>query len=63
MKVQDEGSIVLLQPDSDAEREWLEENTDSEPYQWLGPNLAVEWRYAAAIINGMNEEGFNVVSR
>lgn len=50
----DEGSIVLFVPRDDDAREWLEDNTASEPWQWLGGALAVEWRLAGALIEALS---------
>jgi hypothetical protein len=50
--------MVLFQCDSPEEREWLEENTNAEAYQWMGRDaLAVEMRYAGDLARGCVEAG------
>ncbi len=60
--VRNEGSILMLTPDSDSGREWIDENLGLESWQWLGNSCAIEWRYAPAIIEGMWEDGLEVTS-
>jgi hypothetical protein len=55
----DLGSICLLQPLTDAAREWLDEHVDPDA-QWLGPSLAIEARYVEPIVEGMRAEGLLV---
>jgi hypothetical protein len=53
-----DGSLVLFFCESEEEREWLEENTNAEGYQWMGRDaLAVELRYAGALAGGLVEAG------
>jgi hypothetical protein len=58
MRISDEGSVVLFTPDNTQEKQWLDENTTYEPYQWLGPSLVVEHRFAVDIVEGVKEAGF-----
>ena len=58
--VRDEGTIVLLQPCSEEAKGWLSENTVTESWQWWGPSLCVEHRYADDIIEAMREAGLEV---
>lgn len=51
----DGGSIVLVRPLTDAAREWIEENVEIDA-QWLGESLAVERRYARAILLALRDE-------
>lgn len=60
--IADEGSVVLIRPVSDAGREWLDENVESESYQWLGGNLAIEHGYADGLLAAMEEAGLGVAS-
>ena len=39
--VDDYGSIVGITPITPAARDWLDENVESEPWQWLGCTLNV----------------------
>jgi hypothetical protein len=54
----DQGSIVMLRPNTDAAREWLDENVESESWQWQGPFLCMDARMAQPLIEGIEAEGF-----
>lgn len=56
-------SLVLVTPGNSAEREWLDENVRSESWQWLGPSLAVDLRFANDLIAGAKDAGFAVEQR
>ena len=60
VRVNDQGSVVLLQPITEAASDWIDENIESEGWQWFGGALAVEHRYADAIIEGMQSDGLGV---
>lgn len=51
------GSIVGITPMTPAAREWLDENCQTEPWQWLGATLNVDCRMAGPILEGMAEAG------
>jgi hypothetical protein len=53
-------SMVLFTPESDAAREWLEENLETEGWQWLGDSLALDGRCAPPIVDGMLAAGLEV---
>lgn len=55
MHVQDHGSIVMLHPDTDAERQWLEDHVAYESWQWLGGALACDPRYVDAVLAGLDD--------
>jgi len=55
--VRADGAIVLFTPVSDEAREWMRQNLQTEPWQWLGQSLAVERRYALPIVEGMQNAG------
>ena len=57
--VSNQGSIFLVTPLNDTARDWLEENI-SEDSQYLGRALAVEHRYIENLLQGLQNEGFNV---
>ncbi len=57
--VRNEGSIVLLTPQTDAGKEWTDEHIPQA--MGFGPALVVEWRYADDIIEGMQRDGLEVV--
>lgn len=54
------GSIVLVRPTSDAGRAWIDENTETEGWQWIGGALAVEPRYAGDLLFGAQSEGLEL---
>ncbi len=55
-KIQNEGSILLFRPLTDAACEWLKENVQ-EGAQWFGDALVVEHRYAGDLAVGMVNAG------
>jgi hypothetical protein len=50
--VEDNGSIVLLRPVTDAAREWTDEHIPQEA-MWFGDAVVVEPRYIADIVEGI----------
>lgn len=56
MHVENHGSVVLLRTESPDERQWLEDNCQTEPWMWMGNALAVEPRYVGAILAGFYGE-------
>jgi hypothetical protein len=56
--VRDEGTIIMLRPNTDAARDWLDENVQSESWQWQGMFLCIDHRVAQPLIDGIEEEGF-----
>lgn len=61
IEVENGGSLFLFRPLTDAGREWLNENTETEPYQWFGGALAVEHRYAQDLAQGALNDGLRVI--
>jgi len=59
-RIENHGSIVVVQPLTPEATAWVEENVPTEPWQWLGGGLCVEHRYAEAIVEGIGEDGLNV---
>jgi hypothetical protein len=55
--IQNDGTILLFRPLTDAAREWLEANVQ-EDAQWFGGALVVEHRYAGALAVALIEAGF-----
>lgn len=53
-------NIVTFEPQSPGEFEWLTDNTDAEPYQWLGQTLAVDTRLAGDLCDGAREAGWPI---
>jgi hypothetical protein len=58
--VADHGSIFLVTPVTDAAKTWLDEHTETEGWQWMGPALAVEHRYVEALMMGAVDDGLEV---
>jgi hypothetical protein len=60
IRVRDLGTIVCLEVLSARAENWLRENCQSAPHNWLGPSLCVEHRYADDIIAGAIAYGIRV---
>ena len=57
----DGGSIVLLKPESDRARAWVEENIGQDNgYQPYWPTVVCEPRYVGVIIDGMASDGLEL---
>jgi len=60
--VQNEGSIFLLHPHTEAAREWVNDRIGKDNgYQPYWPTVVVEHRYILSIVDAVREEGFTVV--
>ena len=56
-----EGSIVLLEPETDEAKAWAEEHIDQDnSYQPLWPTVLLEPRYVQDILEGIKEIGLTV---
>jgi hypothetical protein len=55
--VRNEGSVFVFCPLTEAARNWIEDNVESESWQWFGSALVVDHRYAAALGLGMKDAG------
>lgn len=51
MRIIDHGTIVVLFPETDEDREWFKENVEGEP-NW-GGGYACDWRMAKDIIDAI----------
>lgn len=60
VRVEDHGSIVLVQPLTDAAREWVTGNVPLEGWQWMGGAFACEPRYVDNLLDGMRGDGLEV---
>jgi hypothetical protein len=60
--IDNQGSIVRVIPETQQAKDWIQENTDTESWQWFGNALCVEWRYADDLIAGMQAAGLAVGS-
>jgi hypothetical protein len=59
ISVENHGSIFLMRPVTPEGATWLAENI-GEDAMYLGDALAVEPRYAEAIVEGMQDDGLEV---
>lgn len=57
--VVNDGTLFLFTPQTDAAREWLQENVQ-EDAMWFGGALVVEMRYAADLAMGLGSAGLKV---
>ncbi len=53
----DEGTIWLFNPLSERAKAWVAEHVPVESWQWLCDSLAVEHRYAPALVEAMLGDG------
>ena len=60
VRVHENGSVVLLVPMTPAARAWITENVHTEPWQWLGGSLAIDWRFVPDLLDGMVDAGLTV---
>ena len=58
--VENHGSILLVRSQTEIADLWIDTNISDES-QWYGEALVVEPRYIEPIIQGMREEGLNVL--
>lgn len=58
--VANEGTVVSFRPVSEAGKAFIEENVESESWQWLGDALVVDHRYAEPLIQGMLDDGLEL---
>ena len=59
--IQDHGSVVLLVPETDAGRAWVEENIGRENgFQPFWPTVLAEPRYVTEIVLGARRDGLRV---
>lgn len=57
----DHGSLWMARPMNDDARQHLEENVSDEA-QWMGGALAVEPRYVAGLVDGLQNSGYEVTA-
>lgn len=48
------GSVLIVAPQNETAREWLEDHTDG---MWYGGGLCVEPRYIDGLMEGMENDG------
>lgn len=61
VEVSNQGSVVLFILISAAAIAWVEENVQTEGWQWMGRNtFAVDHRFASDLIEGLQAAGLTV---
>lgn len=60
VNVSRDGDMFLFTFNTAAAKAWQQENVDAEGWQWLGTNLAVEYRAAHDLVDGMRAAGLTV---
>src|SRR5258708_785534 len=60
--VRNEGPIFLLQPLTDAGREWIADHIPEDSQTW-GDSTAIEHRYISDIVQGIEGDGLVVAER
>ena len=60
ISVENHGSVMTFQPLTPVGQDWIDENVESEDWQWLGGRLAVEPRCARDLAQGMLDAGLTV---
>jgi hypothetical protein len=60
LSVSNEGSLYLLRPLTAEGKAWINEHTETEPWQWFGSALAVEPRYIRELVDGATADGLTV---
>ena len=58
--IENHGSIILFRPLCRQAKQWLQDSTHAESWQWFGGALVVEPRYAAELADGAEEAGLEV---
>ena len=59
--IQNEGSIILLHPDTEPAIRWVEDNIgQSNGYQPYWPTVVIEPRYVRDILDGIQAHGLTV---
>ena len=54
----DHGTLVGFKPLNDEAQAWMDENVQSESWQFFGHSLMVDHRMAQGLVDLIEEEGF-----
>lgn len=60
--LEDHGSILFLHPQNKSAEDWVNASVSQEGYQPNWPSVLLERRYAQALVEGVQSEGFTVAS-
>lgn len=55
-----EGTIIMVEPVSQAAKDWFKEHVSTEEWQWMGDAFACEPRMFSDLLDGLINEGFLV---
>lgn len=61
MKAINHGALMLIEPETLTEYDWLLTRVDTAPEMWFAGALATDFRYAPAILNDFQDEGGRIV--
>lgn len=56
----DNGSIISIIPRNETAQAWIDDNVQSEGWQWLDQALCIDHRMADTLIDGILCEGFTI---
>ena len=54
--IRNEGSVVMVIPQTEEAKDWVEEHVMLESWQWIGGGFAVGPRYLEGLLEGMRED-------
>jgi hypothetical protein len=54
------GSVFVFDLNTEAAESWVDENVQSESWQWLGGRLCVDHGFVHALVEGMQDAGLLV---
>ena len=60
IQVRNEGSIVQFVPLTPFGKQVLHNNVSTDPWQWLGDTLCVEWRYSEELALELSDLGVEI---
>lgn len=60
LALENHGSVVLIDPRSDAGKAWLDANVGADPWQFVGRKIAAEPRLVEAVAAGAEADGLVV---
>jgi hypothetical protein len=58
--IENHGGLWMFRPETEAGRDWLTANAAAEPWQWRAGGLAVDARYAGALVVALRDAGLVV---
>ncbi len=60
--LEDHGSILFLHPQNKSAEDWINAYVSQDGYQPNWPSVLMERRFAQALVEGVQSEGFTVAS-